>query len=117
MTKNGIAPAVFTTHPIAEESETNGTKEFNRDEQGRFLAGHSVGGRPPGSRNKLSENFIEDFHGAWQEHGKAALEKMATEEPVKFVQAAVQLMPRDVLVDARVAGLTVIRMSDEDLAL
>jgi hypothetical protein len=88
-----------------------------RDEKGRFLAGHSVGGRPPGSRNKLTEDFLADFHACWLAHGKAALAKVAVDEPVQFVKAAVQLMPRDVLLEARGAGLIVVKMSDEDMVL
>jgi hypothetical protein len=39
-------------------------------------------GRPKGSRNKFTETFWNDFYGAWQGHGAAALEKIATHEPV-----------------------------------
>lgn len=83
----------------------------------RFLAGHSVGGRPPGSRNKLTEDFRADFHACWQAHGKAALAKVAVDEPAQSVKAAVQLMPRDILLEACGTGLIVVKMSDEDLAL
>ncbi len=57
-------------------------------------------GRPKGTRNKLSDDFLKDFHNAWQEHGNGALKKMATEKPAEFVKAAVQLMPRDLHVKA-----------------
>lgn len=57
-------------------------------------------GRPKGSRNKLSEDFLKDFHDAWQEHGKNSLKQMATDKPAEFVKAAVQLMPRDLHVKA-----------------
>ena len=90
---------------------------WDKDEKGRFVSGNIGGGRPPGSRNKLTEDFLADFHDAWKEHGAAALRKMAVEEPAAFVQAGVKLMPRDVLLEARGAGLVVVKMSDEDLAL
>ena len=90
---------------------------IDRDERGRFLAGHSVGGRPLGSRNKLVEDFLADFHDAWRSGGKNALKHMAEKEPSAFVRAGVQLMPKDVLVEARGAGLVVVKLSAEDLAL
>lgn len=42
---------------------------------------------------------------------------MATKEPSAFVKAAVALMPRDVLLDARGAGLVVVRLDDVDMNL
>ena len=54
------------------------------------------------------EDFISDFHDAWKENGAAALKKMVADEPAGFVRAAVQLMPKDVLVEARGAGLLVV---------
>lgn len=84
----------------------------------RFLPGNNGGpGRPVGARNKLTEDFLRDFHQAWEEHGADALRRVAVSAPVDFVNAAVRLMPRDVLLEARGAGLVVVRMSDEDMAL
>jgi len=89
-----------------------------KDELGRFAPGNNGGpGRPLGAKNKLTEDFIEDFHAAWREGGKKALQHMVENDPVGFVRAAVQLMPKDVLVEARRAGLVVVKMSAEDMAL
>ncbi len=52
-------------------------------------------GRPKGSRNKLSEDFLKDFSDTWEKFGTQALEYMAKHEPVKLVQAAVQILPKD----------------------
>jgi hypothetical protein len=35
-------------------------------------------GQPKASRNKFTETFWNDFYGAWQGHGAAAPEKIAT---------------------------------------
>src|SRR5258708_38099683 len=51
-------------------------------------------GRPKGSRNKLSEEFFADVLDVWTMHGKAALEKMATNETSKFVMMVASLIPR-----------------------
>ena len=110
-----LAPAVFTATPLATDNET---RIPEKDEIGRFVPGNNGGpGRPLGSKNKLTEDFLADFHEAWLNNGKAALQSMATGEPAQFVRAAVQLMPKDVLMDVRGTGLVIVRLSDEDMAL
>ena len=65
---------------------------------GWFHKGHAGGpGRPPGSRNKLSEDFIKDLHASWLSHGKQALLAMCTGKPADFCKMMAGLMPRDVL--------------------
>jgi hypothetical protein len=49
-----------------------------RDESGRWLKGYSGGpGRPLGSRNKLSEDFLCDFQEDWEQHGQEILQHSA----------------------------------------
>jgi hypothetical protein len=94
---------------IVEPPATSSKPPVEKDELGRFLPGNNGGpGRPLGSRNKLVEDFLTDFHDAWKASGAAALKKMVADEPAAFVRAAVQLMPKDVLVEARGAGLVVV---------
>lgn len=86
-----------------KKSDDNDTKPIvKRKGSHLFQPGNRANpnGRPKGSRNKLSEDFLKDFHNAWKEHGNCALKKMATEKPAEFVKAAVQLMPRDLHVKA-----------------
>jgi hypothetical protein len=52
-------------------------------------------GRPKGSKNKLTDVFWRDCCQAWEKHGIAAIETMATEEPVKFVQMFATALPRE----------------------
>jgi len=69
--------------------------EQRRDRGGRFLTGHNGGpGRPKGSRNKLAQQYIEDFYDVWQRKGMAALERVADECPAKFITAAAALIPQ-----------------------
>jgi hypothetical protein len=71
-----------------------------RDEKGRFLPGNSGnGGRPKGSRNKLSERFFQDYYEAWKELGPEALRQMALDNPKDFVKCAAMVVPKEVEVD------------------
>jgi hypothetical protein len=73
------------------------TPPIQRNAQGRFLSGTKPGpGRPVGSRNKLSEDLLSDLVDVWSTHGKAALIRCAEEEPGRFAQICVGLLPRDV---------------------
>lgn len=112
---NGLAPTVL----VDGQPNSNREKLAQRKENGQLLPGTVLNpaGRPPGAKNKLTEDFITDFHECWKAHGPEALKTMATEEPGAFVRAAVQLMPKDVLLDARGAGLVVVRLDDIDMNL
>ena len=68
-----------------------------RDEKGRFPPGVSgnPGGYAKGKRNKLNAQCLDDMAEAWGRDGKAALARMAQEDPVAFVKAFVALIPKD----------------------
>ena len=56
-----------------------------RDEKGRFLAGNSGnGGRRPGSRNKLAQEFIDTAYKLWKEGGETALREVMLKQPARF---------------------------------
>ncbi len=52
-------------------------------------------GRPIGARNKLSEDFLNALHEEFQEHGKAAVEKVRLERPMEFLKIIASLVPRE----------------------
>lgn len=60
-------------------------------------------GRPKGSRNKLSESFINDALEAWNEGGKGVLSKMMAERPGDFAKMIAGLVPKEFDVNANVA--------------
>jgi hypothetical protein len=63
-----------------------------RDERGHFLKGMPGGpGRPLGSRNNLTEDFLRDIHVAWTSHGSAVLDRIITDRPDIFFLAMTKL--------------------------
>jgi hypothetical protein len=67
---------------------TNGSRNSVtiRDARGRYLKGIAGGpGRPLGSRNRLTEDFIGDVHSAWMERGREAIDRVIDERPEAFL--------------------------------
>jgi hypothetical protein len=75
------------------KQETNNGRDT---ETGRFLSGNIGGGRPKGSRNRLTEQFISDLCQEWEKSGPAALEEIAKSSPVDFVRVVAALVPHRV---------------------
>jgi hypothetical protein len=53
-------------------------------------------GRPVGARGRFSERFVSDICDAWHKYGAAIVERMATEEPIRFAELCARLIPKDV---------------------
>lgn len=69
-------------------------------------------GRPKGSRNKLTEDFLRDVLAAWTASGKQAMNDMIAEKPSEFVKMVAGLIPKE-------ATLTIndhSEMTDDELA-
>lgn len=63
-----------------------------RGERGRYLKGMPGGpGRPLGSRNKLSEDFLGDMHAAWLEHGREVIDRLIVERPEVYLLAMLKI--------------------------
>jgi hypothetical protein len=63
-----------------------------RDERGRYPKGIPGGpGRPLGSRNKLSEDFLCDIQEDWAQHGKEIFHVMREKFPEIYFQSMVKL--------------------------
>ena len=90
-------------------SDTNNTTEATvwgapmsgptttRDDQGRFLTGNSGGGRRKGSRNKLTERFLDTIADDFAEHGADAIAKVRVSDPVAYLKIVGSLVPRELI--------------------
>jgi hypothetical protein len=73
---------------------------MTHDRGGRFVNGGKAGpGRPVGSRNKLSEQFLLDLRDVWNRRGIEVLERCADEDPAALLRAISGLLPRDLNVN------------------
>jgi hypothetical protein len=52
-------------------------------------------GRPKGSRNKLSEDFISELAAKFEAQGPAVIDRVIEESPAKFLQMVADLVPKD----------------------
>ena len=52
-------------------------------------------GRPPGARNRLCAQYIDDLQTVWAEQGIAAIRAAAKKRPVAFINAIGALVPRE----------------------
>lgn len=48
-------------------------------------------GRPTGSRNQLTEDFLKDFHESWKRNGKEAIEALCADSPKDYVKVALEI--------------------------
>lgn len=69
-------------------------------------------GRPKGSRNKLTEDFLKDVLDAWTESGKAAMAAMIADKPSEFVKMVAGLVPKEATLNINNAD----DLSDAELA-
>lgn len=56
-------------------------------------------GRPKGSRNKLSEAFIQDYYEDWVENGAQVIVKVRQDNPVDYVKIAASLLPKELKIE------------------
>jgi len=52
-------------------------------------------GRPPGSKNKISEKFIEALTADFDQHGVTVIEKVRTDKPENYLKIVADLVPKD----------------------
>src|SRR3974390_1273150 len=100
---------------VKRRPESTGGKQVTGRELTQFKPGQSGThkGRPPGTRNNLTEDFFGDLSEAWTAFGKPALMTAAWTHPLEFVRVVAQLMPKDV--DVTVTNIRAERMKSSEL--
>lgn len=80
---------------MAGEAASTGPKQL---EPYAFKPGQSgnPSGRPPGSRNKLGEAFIEAIYLDFQEHGAATIVKVRDEKPDQYLKVVASILPKEI---------------------
>jgi len=53
-------------------------------------------GRPKGTRNKLSQQFLDDLWAHWQGHGPSAIAELCDTNPYGYVKVVADLLPKDI---------------------
>ena len=87
----------------AKEGFSASPPPIARGNHGRFIAGNSGnGGRKPGARSLLGQQFLEDLKTVWERRGLAALEACAVEEPAQFCRIISNLLPKELDITASV---------------
>lgn len=99
---------------MVNQSEPTGKKQKGAGKR-LFKPGQSgnPAGRPKGTRNKLSENFVAALYADFEEHGIRAIQDMRTEKPGDYVKVVASLIPaqfQQVDEDGKVQTLGVIAL-------
>lgn len=77
-------------------------------EVSQFKKGESgnPSGRPKGSKNRLSEDFLFELRSVFQETGREAIQRMCDEHPAEFIRCIANLVPKELLVEVATENQT-----------
>lgn len=70
-----------------------------RDQLGRFLTGNNGGGRRKGSRNKLTERFLDAIADDFADHGAQAIARIRTDDPAAYLKIVRSLLPHELILE------------------
>ena len=73
-------------------------------------------GRPKGSRNKLSDAFLQALADDFEAHGKGVVEKVRTERPQDYLKIIASVMPKRMEVEDVGPPCRAADLSDDELA-
>ncbi len=82
----------------------------------KFQKGNKLGaGRPRGSRDKITQAFLNDLEAHWRKNGKSALDEALKKAPESYVKVVASLLPKDVNLNTNVGEtfLEILKAIDE----
>jgi hypothetical protein len=59
----------------------------------------NAAGRPLGSKNKLSESFLDELTKSFKKHGKEAISRVCKDSPGEYLRIIAGLMPKEFLLE------------------
>ena len=69
-------------------------------EDGQFKVGNPGGpGRPLGSKNRLSEFFLNELADHFEEHGREAIERVFEDRPGEYLRIIASLVPKELALE------------------
>ncbi|WP_232831381.1 hypothetical protein [Pseudogemmobacter bohemicus] len=68
-----------------------------RGSDGRFLTGNTGGGRPKGSRNRLTELLMTAIADDFATHGADAIARLRADDPANYLRMVAALVPRELI--------------------
>ena len=78
---------------------------------GNAHAHNGLGGRRPGSKNKLHRSFIEALTKDFEENGEKAIRQLRVTAPGKYLQIIANTLPREFFFEHNTVG----QLSDDEL--
>lgn len=69
------------------------------------------GGKPVGTRNRITKKFLEALADDFEAHGRDAIAAAREKDPVGYMRAIVALCPHEMIIERPIDGLT-----DDELA-
>jgi len=82
-------PVSKTKAPVTENTAPKQLTPWKPGQSG------NPGGRPKGSRNRLSEDFIRAFADDFEVYGAAVIEEVRRERPSDYLKICASLLPND----------------------
>jgi hypothetical protein len=95
---------------MATDNSEKKLKNLKPFKPGAEWSGNAAG-RPKGSRNKLSEEFIAALNEDFERHGKAVIETVRKTKPADYLRIVAALVPKEFSVQSG----SLEDLSDEEL--
>ena len=102
MTQSVPPPGAFENAPVPTPVQKMPNSDLaciepTRGADGRFLSGNSGGGRPKGSRNRLTELLMTAIVDDFATHGTTAIARLRDDDPATYLRMVTALVPRELI--------------------